>query len=170
MTETRDYNGSGNWSAAAIQERYLRHAKSMRQKKLRDLTATEHFEGSARWVYPVMDKVIDGIEAGDAACIELGVEFIECAGKQPFGRALQGNTARALRRAKLSLAQINRLRARILALLVKGQVPREFREYAKLLRRIGAGPGWGQAVAGVDRPNPYVMRYVQYLERHGGAT
>src|ERR1700730_14461192 len=137
MIEIRDYNGAGEWTAAAIQERYLRLAKSIRQKELRDLTPATVTEGSVRWVYPVMDKVIVGIEAGDAACVELGVEFIERAGKQPFGRILHSNTARALRRATLKPAQIDRLRTCILAMLVKGLVPREFREYTKLLRRIG---------------------------------
>jgi hypothetical protein len=169
MIETRDYNGSGDWSGPAIQERYLQHARSMGQKELRDLTANQHFEGSVRWVYPVMDKVIAGIQAGDAACAEIGVEFIERAGKQPIGRMLHANTARSLRRATLNASQIDRLRTRILAMLVKAEVPREFHEYAKLLRHIGIGPGWRQVVSSVDRTNPYVMRYVQYLERHAGA-
>jgi hypothetical protein len=169
MNETHDYNGSGDWSGSAIQERYLQHARSMRQRELRDLSPLEHFKSSVRWVYPVMYKVIAGIEAGDAACVELGVEFIERGGKQPFGRILHANTARALRRATLNASQIDRLRARILALLIKAEVAREFREYAKLLRRIGVGPGWRQVVAAVDRTNSYVMRYVQYLEKHASA-
>jgi hypothetical protein len=165
MIETRDYNGSGDWSASAIQERYLQHARSTGQKELRDLTPCQQVDGTIRWVYPVMDKVIAGIEAGDAACVELGVEFIESAGKQPFGRTLHSNTARALRRATLNAPQIDRLRNRILAMLVKAEVPREFHEYAKLLRRIGIGPDWRQVVSAVNRANPYVMRYVQYFER-----
>ena len=169
MNETRDYNGSGDWSSSAIQGRYLRYARYLRQTERRDLSPMEISKGSVRWVYPVMDKVIAGIEAGDTACVELGVEFIERAGKQPFGRILHANTARALRRATLNASQIDRLRTRILALLVQALVAREFREYAKLLRRIGVGPGWCQIVAAVDRTNPYVMRYVQYFERHAGA-
>jgi hypothetical protein len=32
-----------------------------------------------------MDEVIVGIEAGDAACVEIGVEFIEEWARRPFG-------------------------------------------------------------------------------------
>jgi hypothetical protein len=117
-----------------------------------------------------MFKVIAGIEAGDRACTELGVEFIERAGKQPFGRVLHANAARALRRAALNAPQIDRLRARILGMLVRSVVPREFREYAKLLRRIGVGPDWQKVAIEVDRENPYVMRYVRYFETHAGTT
>jgi hypothetical protein len=166
MTEIHDYNGTEEWSGAAIRERYLQLARAMGQTQGRDLTPREHSEDSTRWVYPVMDEVIDGIKAGDLACVELGVQFIERAGKQAFGRILHANTARALRRATLSPTQIERLRSRILDMLVKAQVPHEYREYAKLLRRIGIGSRWPRISAAVDRANPYVMRYVQYFERH----
>src|SRR5260370_39648811 len=57
MTEIRDYNGSGEWSGPAIQERYLQHARSMGQKDLRDLTADQHFERSVRWVYHLLTPI-----------------------------------------------------------------------------------------------------------------
>jgi hypothetical protein len=52
-------------------------------------------------------------------------------------------------------------------MLVAGQVPHEYREYAKLLRRIGRGEGWAAARQRVDEGNRYVMRYVSYFERFG---
>jgi hypothetical protein len=168
--EIRDYNGAGEWSSGAIRERYFLLARSLGQKELRDLTPRQVVKGSVHCVYPVMDEVIAGIKAGDAACIEIGIEFIERAGKQPFGRILHANTARALRHATLNASQIDRLRTRILAMLVKAQVPHEFHEYAKLLRHIGIGPGWSQVVAAaVATGNPYVMQYVRYFEKHAGA-
>jgi len=111
-----------------------------------------------------MEGVISGIERGDLACIELGVEFVESGHQQPFGRILHSNAARALRRATLSSAQVDRLRRRILAMLVAGQVPHEFKQYAKLLRRLGLGEAWEQAKTQIDRSNPYVMRYARYFE------
>ena len=48
-----------------------------------------------------MDLVIVGIEAGDKACIALGVDFVEEDRLFPFGMVLKANTARALRRAEL---------------------------------------------------------------------
>ena len=104
--ETRDYNGTGSWSVEAVRKRYLAYAKRLRQKTLLDLTALEVSKGNIRWRYPVLDRVIDGIKAGDPACVELGVEFIEFGGKQPFGRTLHARTARALRQTTLTTAQV----------------------------------------------------------------
>jgi hypothetical protein len=50
-------------------------------------------------------------------------------------------------------------------MLMVGQVPHKYREYAKLLRRIGLGDGWVDARSRVDEANPYVMRYVNCFER-----
>lgn len=128
------------------------------------LAMKSHAEDGVRFVYPVMDAVIDGIERGDAACIELGVEFVESDHKLPFGRLLHSNAARSLRRATLTLEQAARLRSRILGMLVAGHVPHEFKQYAKLLRRVGLGQAWEIAKAQVDQSNPYVMKYTRYFE------
>ena len=55
-------------------------------------------------------------------------------------------------------------------MLVAGQVPHEYHEYAKLLRRIGLGETWAAARSRVDEGNPYVMRYVNYFDRFGSST
>ena len=88
--ETRDYNGPGEWDLESVQRRYLRHAKNLGMKGVSELAPREHAEGSVRWVYPVMESVIRGIERGDAACIELGVEFVESSHQQPYGRLVAG--------------------------------------------------------------------------------
>jgi len=162
--EVHDYNGPGEWSADAIRRRYLEHARRFGQRELRELKSVESGDGDARRVYPLMDDVIAGIEEGDLACIELGVEFVESGHRQAFGRILHSNVARALRRAKLSPDQALNLRRRILDMLVAGQGPHEFKQYAKLLRRIGLGEPWAQARSRVDESNPYVMRYVRYFD------
>lgn len=166
--EVCDYNGIAEWSAPSIQERYGRYARELGLSEFRDIAPREHVQGNIRWVYPIMDEVIKGIKAQDPACIDIGVEFIEHGPKQPFGRILHSNTARALRqhRASLSNAQIERLRRRILGMLVDGEVPHEYKEYAKLLKRIGVGPDWPDVLGSVDRANPYVLRYVTYLADH----
>ena len=84
--ETRDYNGSGDWSLESVRQRYSRHARALGVKVVAELQALEHSEGGVRRVYPVMEAVIRGIEGGDRACIELGVEFVESGHQQPFGR------------------------------------------------------------------------------------
>ncbi len=164
--EIRDYNGTGDWTVEAVTQRYEAHRKRHGLAILRDLRPHEHSEGDVRWVYPIMDAVVDGIKAGDPACVDLGVEFIENAQKQPFGRILHAKVARSLRQTELTAEHVIRLRVRILAMLVAGQVPHEYRDYAKLLRRIGLGDGWTDARSRVDETNPYVMRYVDYFDRH----
>jgi hypothetical protein len=108
-----------------------------------------------------MEKVIDGIEAGDLACIRLGIEFIEEDSKFPFGKTLKSNTARALRRAPLSEEQKQRIRRRVFGLLRAGHIPHEYREYAKLVRKIGFDTG---DVPAVDESNPYAARFRRYFE------
>ena len=162
--ETRDYNGPDAWSLDGVRRRYRALAEELRVSDATELVPLVHDEGDVRWVYPVMDAVIKGIERGDAACVELGVEFVESGHQQPFGRILHSNTARALRRAALTPQQSDRLRTRILDMLVAGQVPHEFKQYAKLVRHIGLGKVWEKVKTQVNHANPYVMRYVDYFE------
>lgn len=83
-----------------------------------------------------------------------------------WGRVFKSNAARALRRAALNYGQEDRIRRRIVKMLLAGNVPYEFKEYAKLLRRVGLGE-WGPVIereAPVD--NPWVARYVRYFRLH----
>lgn len=157
--EVFDYNGPGRWTHTEILTTYAHYAAKLGIVP-RDLSPMEHSEGNRRWVYPVMDKVIDGIEAGDAACIRLGIEFIEDNGKFPFGKTLKANTARALRRASLTADQKQRIRHRVFGLLKSGHIPHEYREYAKLVRRIGFNVS---DIPTADLSNPYVARFHSYF-------
>ena len=163
--EVRDYNGTGAWTAEAVIQRYHVYCRQHGHPP-RVLQPREHVEGDVRWIYPVVDAVIDGIVAADPACVELDVEFVESGHKQPFGRILHAKVARSLRRVALSPDQIQRLRTRILILLIEGQVPHEYRDYARLLRRIGLGPTWPDVRQSIDAGNRYVMRYVTYFDGH----
>jgi hypothetical protein len=168
--ETQDFNGAGEWSATRVIERYRARVRELRVAQPRDLGPRVHEAGTHRWISPVMEAVIEGIVAGDSACIEIGIDFLEPRLVLPFGRSLHATTARALRRAALSTWQEARLRTRIYAMLVEGWVPAEFREYAKLVRRIGRGAEWPSVRARVHETNPHVMRYVRYLETHAAET
>lgn len=159
--EIIDYNGEGGWSRGEILARYARYAAKMGIIP-RDLSPKEHTEGERRWIYPVMDKVIEGIAEGDLACVQLGVEFIEEDAKFPFGKSLKSRTARALRRTSLSNEQKRRIRQRVFGLLRAGHIPHEFREYAKLVRGIGFD---AREVPKVDESNPYAVRFRSYFER-----
>ena len=157
--EIIDYNGTGCWSLQAVQERYIAYAHSLKVSPLLNLTPQMQEHDRRRWIYPVMDKVIEGIEQGDRACIEIGVEFIEEDERFPFGRIIKSNTARALRRAVLTPQQVERIRKRVVQMLIAEHIPREYREYAKLLRKVGLGDWWSLIEEQANRDNPYVIRY-----------
>jgi hypothetical protein len=159
-------NGEGRWSLHGIKERYAAYARRLRVSSPLDLKPTEHEEHSRHWIYSVMFQVVEGIEKGDEACIAIGVEFIEEDERFSFGRIIKSNTARALRRADLTSEQIERIRKRIVHMLITERVPREYHEYAKLLRKVGLGDWWPVIEEQVNRNNPYVMRHYEYFQQY----
>jgi hypothetical protein len=161
----RDYNGTGAWSRDAILQRYADYARTLGLTELHDLRPREHVEGETCWIYPVMHEIIEAIKAGDPAATQIGIEFIEQDQHFPFGKILKSNTARALRRAALTATQTERIRRRIVAMLLDGQVPHEYHAYAKLLRKMGIGHWWPEIEDRVDRSNRYVMRYYHYFSK-----
>jgi hypothetical protein len=134
------------------------------------MTPRIYRQGDAiEWIDPVMDKVIEGIEAGDKACVAIGIEFIEENQGFAFGKRLKSNTARALRRAatrsELTQEQMKRIRTRVLVMLLSGNVPYEYKEYAKLVRAIGLDrTTWHAVRAELGETNRRVIRYRRYFE------
>jgi len=161
--KTIDYNGENGWSKQAIIDRYSQYCKELNVSNPIDLSPVEHVEGETKWIYPVMNKVIEGIESGDAACRRLGIEFIEEDGKFTFGKILKSNTARALRRSQLPPEEQDRIRQRMVKMQLAGNVPHEYKQYAKLLKKIGLGPCRDEIEIRIDRSNQFVMRYYDYL-------
>ena len=113
---------------------------------------------------PSHGKVIAGIELGDAACKRIGIEFIEEDRKFTFGKILKSNTARALRRSELTTEEQERIRRRLVAMLIEGNVPHEYKQYAKLLKKIGIGDYWNEVENRITWSNEYVMKYYNYLK------
>ena len=111
-----------------------------------------------------MRQVIQGIDAGDAACSQIGVEFIEEDEKFPFGKGLKSSIARALRRSVLNAEQVERIRKRVVQLLIKEHIPYEYRDYARLLKRVGIGDWWPAIEKQVNRNNPHVLRFYNYFK------
>jgi hypothetical protein len=161
---TLDYNGVGRWSLETVQRRYAEYSRRFQVAKPLVLTPLEVSDGTTRRIYPVMQCVIDGIKTGDAACVELGVEFIECDEKIPFGKALKAAAARALRKVELTHSHIERIRKRVTQMLVAEVIPHEFGDYARLLRKVGVGPDWQQVAPRINRSNRYVMKFFRYLD------
>ena len=159
-----DYNGTGRWSVEAVQGRYEQYARTCGVKPLSDLTPCEHRAEGKHWIYPVMDRVIKGIERGDPACAEIGIEFIEESVSFPFGMSMKSKVARLLGRVELTDGQKWRIRRRVVVMLCTGCLPREFREYAKLARKIGLAPLIPQLEREADLSNPRVRRCFEYFK------
>jgi hypothetical protein len=166
--EIRDYTGAGVWTTPAVQARYQQYCDVLRVQFPRVLEAQKYREGKILWIYPIMEEVIRGIEENDAACIALGVDFVEEDDLFAFGKILKSNTARALRRSQLTEEQKERLRERVVTMLVSGIIPREMREYTKLLRVIGVGKHWPRLEGAIPRDNPFAMRFYKTLRTAEG--
>jgi len=164
-----DYNGVDQWSADGISERYRRYSASNGSEPAR-LDPRLYTEKKRVWSYPLMDAIISLIERGDGAAIVVGIEFIEEDDFFSFGKILKSNTARALRRAVLTDEQQERVRQRIVSMMLAGNVPHEFGEYRKLIKKVGVGHLWPKLDAEVDRDNRYVMRHYNYLKQHGAES
>ena len=165
-----DYNGTGGWSRDGIIARYAEYARRFHISPPRDLTPSEFQPAETTWVYPVMVRVIEGILAGDVACAEIGIEFMEQDASFPFGRILKSNTARALRRSDILLPeQQERIRRRVASMLSSEYLPREFRQYAKLARKLGMADVLSAHQDTLNLANPWVVHYIEYFTgRPGG--
>lgn len=94
-------------------------------------------QGQSHWIYPVVEQVLDGAAAHDAACVQIAVDLVCSDERFTFGKVFKDRAANVLTHADLSQAQVDRLRARAIAMLRSGFVPPEFKRYARLVRRIG---------------------------------
>lgn len=164
-----DYNGKDKWSMEQINFRYNNYCKQLKINTPFNITPRTYKNTGAKkiWIYPVIEKIIEGIEQGDRVCKIIGTELVEENNTMLFGRVLKSNTARALRRTDLDFNLQERLRRRIIFMLIDGNVPREYREYAKLLRKIGIDrEDWRVIERHFPQDNPYTMRYYQYFKEY----
>lgn len=168
-----DYNPSARWGVADVQDRY--------RALHRQLGGVDGFAPEPRcwtnaagltWVYNIMESVTDGVQLGDAACIELAVGYLEADLMHSGTGYLRERIARALRHAPLGDQQRERLRRLFVGQLRDGRMHKEYREYIRLFRRIGLGPYRAEiaVLAGTGQPD-YVRRAaVRLLTDHKGAT
>jgi hypothetical protein len=129
----------------------------------RKVTSIPDYISERGWITHLVEALIDGMKQGELAAAEIGIELIEEDGGFAFGRILKSNTARALLRCDLTEAQRERIRTRVIAMLCRGFMPGEFRDYARLLRRIGLGTRREELLNIVDLTNPWTAWYVGYL-------
>lgn len=83
-----------------------------------------------------ISNIADGIRAGDPACVELGVRFIEAQVYVSGSGYMRTCIARRLKRASLSEEQKQRLSAHFLGLLQNAVALHEYEPYLKLWRII----------------------------------
>lgn len=83
-----------------------------------------------------LHEVANGIRAGDAACTELGVRYIELDYIGSYSGFIKERLARALKSTALSEEQIDRLQCHFQLLVDKNQCLQEYGEYKKLLKHI----------------------------------
>jgi hypothetical protein len=55
-------------------------------------------------------------------------------------------------------------------MLVSGIIPREMREYAKLLRTVAVGEHWPRLDCDIPRDNPHAMRFYKSLRAAEGLS
>ena len=91
------------------------------------------------------------------------IEFIEQDQKFSFGKILKSNTARALRRTKLEEEDKKRIRQRLVSMLLTGNIPHEYKQYVKLLKKVGLENYRENLEESINRSNQYVMKYFNYL-------
>lgn len=158
----QNYNGDGEWSVESVVRRYETYCRQFQVPEQRILSSKTHTEGEYRWIYPIMDAVIQGIREDDPACTELGIDFISESKGFPFGMTLKSQTARALRKATLTAGQVDRIRTRVATMLLEGYLPQEYRFYSRLLRRTGLGE-YKAALLSISPRSHRMRKYVHYI-------
>lgn len=128
------------WYAAEIA---AEHERLGGQFDIRGPRATE--PGAPAWLPERYDwlqyratlyRVADGVLAGDAACTELAVRFIELRYIGSYSGFVRALLARRLKHALLTEAQRNRLHTHFCALVLNNDRSDEFNAYAKLWRLL----------------------------------
>ena len=99
-----------------------------------------------------LNCIAAGIRAGDDACVEIGVRYIEFRFIGSYSGFIRAKLARALRSARLTDEQRARLNEHFLRLVIERDYTEEFREYRKLWGLIVAKSILDQVVAHFANP------------------
>lgn len=136
-----DFNSEGKWSVSSVKERYRELSLS--------LGGVSGFEPEPRkytnqkgvtWTYNIMDSVVDGVQLGDKACIQISIEYIAAHDMRSTTGYIRERMARALRSVELTKVQKVMLAKVFLSQLESGKLYKEFREYSRLFKKIGVEP------------------------------
>ena len=159
-----NYNAEGKWSVDSVRARY-------RDLKYR-FGGSDDFVLEPRtyanpvgitWVYNIMDTVADGVRIGDAACIELSIDYLKDNVMGSTTGYIRERMARALKQAELTNGQKQRLSEIFMTQLRHRRILMEFREYSRLFRRIGIEPYREEIESLRNAREAYIQRAVERL-------
>ena len=140
-----------------------------------DLTGPEATEpGAPAWLperyswlqyRQMLHRVGEGILQGDAACVEIAVRYIVLRYIGSYSGFLRQMLARRLKHATLNENQRRRLCSHFAQLVIDGERTDEFREYAKLWRKIATTGEVKRLIAELrrDSNNGGRVRWVETL-------
>ncbi len=159
-----DYNQPDIFSVETIQREYIQLCKQYGIKEPLPLEPEIWEEGDRRWIYSIWDEVIKGIESDDLACIDLSLKCLEYMKPIPFGRITRSRIARSLKRANLNMAQKSRIRKLCKIKLDSGRLGTEFKDYSRLLVKVGFAD-MVLDFTDIDKDDPdYVVKYKKYFQ------
>ncbi len=86
-------------------------------------------------------RIGDGVKAGDPACVELAIRYIELDYFGSYSGFMKSRFARLLKSRDLSSSQVDRLNECFATLIKSDRCFEEFKEYNKLRKRLIKKPG-----------------------------
>jgi hypothetical protein len=155
-------NPIGKWSFEGMHERYARCCKRFKVHYVRPEVRALDSE-RPWWITELMDCFIARMKTGDLAAGQLGIDLMQEDGGFFCGSIVKSNIPRALAKCALSEDQKNVIRARVVEMLLRKFMPKEFRQYAWLVRRFGLGAYRAEVETKADRSDPWVDWYVEFM-------
>ena len=159
-TTPTNLDGKDIWQFPQVQSRYRRYCAHFGIEHTELVFHPYYVERG--WTAGILDVLVDRMKSGDLAAAQIGIEMMEEDRGLAFGPIIKSNIPRALVKCDLTESHKERVRKRVVAMLLRPFLPKEFRQYAWLARRIGLGD-WAQKLQNADKRVPWVHWYVEYL-------
>ncbi len=159
-----DYNPKGKWSVKSVQLRY-------RELSLKVGGVGGYYpeprrytnQRGASWTYNIMESIVDGVQLGDKACVQLSIEYIRDNEMSSTTGYIRERMSRALRHAELTNDQKKELAKIFLGMLNTGEIFKEFKEYSRLFKRIGVTPYIKEIELYKNSSKQYIRRAAERL-------
>ncbi len=136
-----NYNPEGKWSVESVQAKYWELCLSLGGVSGFEPQPRKHTNhNGTTWIYNVMDSVVDGVQLGDKACVQISIEYIQDNDMRSTTGYIRERMARALRNCELSNKQKSQLADTFIKQLESKRIYKEFREYCRLFKKIGVEP------------------------------